>query len=211
MFRLLVAIIVCSAALSRTMVAQGNQSSPLPSASIPMPPAPPNLPPGIGPQSPPNAGAPNPAAAGPPMSLMPNDPSRAGARPMPPTPPPINSAVDQNAAAPVRQQPASSASASTALISFLDSTAPFVQAFDLVLMLIAGVFCLRARKAPGLTILAIACFVSVVILLGFFLFGIFHGRGVFPQAAYIVARVLAPFELLLFVIGIIIVARRSRG
>jgi uncharacterized membrane-anchored protein len=76
-------------------------------------------------------------------------------------------------------------------------------------MIIAGTFCLRARKAPGLTILAISCFVSAIILLGFFLFGISHGPGAFPQAAYIVARLLAPFELLLFVIGIIIIARRN--
>ena len=141
---------------------------------------------------------------------MPNDPSRAGARPMPPTPPPLTGAVDQNAG-PVRREPAGSASGPTSLISFLDSTTPFVQAFDFVLMLIAGAFCLRARKAPGLTLLAISCFVSAIILLGFFLFGIFHGRGAFPQTAYIVARLLAPFELLLFVIAIIIVARQNRA
>jgi len=78
-------------------------------------------------------------------------------------------------------------------------------------MIIAGIFCLRARKAPGLTILAICCFVSAIILLGFFLFGIFEGRGAFSQTAYVVARLLAPFELLLFSIGLIIVARRSRS
>jgi hypothetical protein len=95
------------------------------------------------------------------------------------------------------------------LISLLDSSAPFVQAFDFLLMIIAGFFCLRARKAPGLTILTVSCFLSAIILLGFFLFGIFHGRGALPQTAYIIARLLAPFELLLFVIGIVIVARRS--
>ena len=96
------------------------------------------------------------------------------------------------------------------LITFLDSSTPFVQAFDFVLMVIAGIFCLRARKAPGLTILAISCFVSAIILLGFFLFGIFQGRGGLAQTAYIIARLLAPFELLLFFAGIIIVARRSK-
>jgi hypothetical protein len=96
------------------------------------------------------------------------------------------------------------------LISFLDSTAPYVQAFDFVLMIVAGIFCLRARKAPGLTIMAISCFVAAIILLGFFLFGIFHGRGSFPQIAYIVARLLGPFELLLFAIAIIMVARANR-
>ena len=96
------------------------------------------------------------------------------------------------------------------LISFLDSTAPFVQGFDLVIMLIAGVFCWQARKAPGLTILAVSCVVSAVILLGFFLFGVFHGQGTGPQTAYIVARILAPFELLLFAIGIVLVARANR-
>lgn len=83
-----------------------------------------------------------------------------------------------------------------------------MQAFDFLLMIVAGIFCLRARKAPGLTILAISCFVSAIILLGFFLFGIFSGA--FPQIAYIVARLLAPFELLLFVIGIILVARANK-
>ena len=33
----------------------------------------------------------------------------------------------------------------------------------------------------------------------------------FSQTAYVVARLLAPFELLLFSIGLIIVARRSRS
>lgn len=88
---------------------------------------------------------------------------------------------------------------------------PYVQAFDFVLMIIAGLFCVRARKNPGLTILAVSCFVSAVILLGFFFFGIFHGRGAFSQSAYIVARLLAPFELLLFVIGIIVVARQNKA
>jgi hypothetical protein len=101
-------------------------------------------------------------------------------------------------------------SGASQLISLLDLAAPYVQAFDLVLMVVAGIFCLRARKAPGLTILALSCFVSAVILLGFFLFGVLHGQAGFPQVAYIVARLLAPFELLLFAVGLILVARHHR-
>jgi hypothetical protein len=130
-----------------------------------------------------------------------------GTRPMPPA---LNENADQPRGRDAGAQPAAKPPTSIALISFLDSTTPFVQAFDFVLMIVAGIFCLRARRAPGLTILAISCFVSAIILLGFFLFGIFHGRGVGPQAGYIVARLLAPFELLLFVIGIVIVARQNR-
>jgi hypothetical protein len=100
------------------------------------------------------------------------------------------------------------------LISLLDSITPFVQAFDFLLMLFCGIYCLRSirrQKNNGLMILAISCFVSAIILLGYFLFGVFHGRGALPQSAYIVARVLAPFELLLFVIGIVLVARENRA
>ena len=100
------------------------------------------------------------------------------------------------------------------LISFLDSITPFVQAFDFLLMVGCGVYCLislRARRNPALTILAASCFVSAVILLGFFLFAIYHGRGSFPQSAYVLARLLAPFELLLFVLGIVIVAHLNRA
>ena len=129
----------------------------------------------------------------------------------PPMPPPMNPNVDQG---PPRIMPQESAArqvpAEVRFISFLDSTAPFVQAFDFVLMLIAGVFCWRARRAPGLTILAISCFVSAIILLGFFFFGVLHGHGTFPQAAYIIARILAPFELLLFAVGLVLVARANR-
>ena len=57
--------------------------------------------------------------------------------------------------------------------------------------------------------LAISCFVSAIILLGYFLFGILHGHGPMAQSTYIVARVLTPFELLLFFVGIVIVARRN--
>ena len=106
----------------------------------------------------------------------------------------------------------------TKLVSFLDSSAPFVQAFDFFLMLACGVYCwrsLRRRKNPGLKILAISCFVSAVILLGFFLSATIQGHELLPlnaqarQFSYLVARLLAPFELLLFVIGIVIVARQN--
>ena len=100
------------------------------------------------------------------------------------------------------------------LISFLDSATPLVQAFDFLLMLFCGVYCLRStrrQKNIGLTILAISCFVSAIILLGFFLFAVLHGRGLVAQSTYIAARLLAPFELLLFAIAIIIVAQRNRN
>jgi hypothetical protein len=76
-------------------------------------------------------------------------------------------------------------------------------------MIVGALFCWRARKAPGLTILAISCFVSAIILLGFFLYAVLHGNGAFAQTAYIIARLLAPFELLLFAIAIILVARSN--
>jgi hypothetical protein len=95
---------------------------------------------------------------------------------------------------------------------FLESLTPFVQGFDCLLMVLCGLYCLRSNrknKNIGLLIFAISCFVSAVILFGFFLFTIFHGRGLLPQFAYLIARLLAPFELLLFAIAIIIVARRN--
>jgi hypothetical protein len=106
------------------------------------------------------------------------------------------------------------------LISFLDSSAPFVQAFDFLLMLLCGIYCLRSnrrRKNLGVKILAISCFVSAIILLGFFL-SAFHGsQPLLPlpapirNFAYVTARLLAPFELLLFGIAIIVVARRNKS
>jgi hypothetical protein len=104
------------------------------------------------------------------------------------------------------------------LISFLDSSTPFVQAFDFLLMLFCGFYCLRSIrrcKNFSLTILAISCFVSAAILLGFFLSAAPNGHPLLPltaqarQVFYIIARLLAPFELLLFAIAIIIVARRN--
>jgi len=125
-------------------------------------------------------------------------------------PPALNENFDQPRSRDTGARPAVKPSTSIALISFLDSTTPFVQAFDFVLMLIAGIFCWRARKAPGLIILAISCVVSAIILLGFFLFGVLQGQGTPSQTGYIVARLLAPFELLLFAIGLIVVARHHR-
>ncbi len=104
------------------------------------------------------------------------------------------------------------------LIPFLDSSTPFVQAFDFVLMLVCGGYCLRSarrRRNLGITILAISCFVSAVILLGFFLSAAPDNHPLLPLSAparsffYLIARLLAPFELLLFVVGIIIIARRN--
>ena|ERR1700682_5057640 len=104
------------------------------------------------------------------------------------------------------------------LISFLDSITPFVQALDCMLMLGCGVYCLRSTRRRwniGLAILTVSCFVSAVILLGFFLSAAPENHPLLPimaQArtfAYLIARLLAPFELLLFAIGIIIVARRN--
>jgi hypothetical protein len=106
------------------------------------------------------------------------------------------------------------------LINFLDSSAPFVQAFDFLLMLACGVYCLRstrARKNLGLTILSVSCFLSAVILLGFFLSAAPNGHALFPlkaearQVFYLIARLLAPFELLLFIIGIVMVARANKA
>lgn len=207
MLRLIVTLIVSIAFPSAEMLGQGNAGSPAPPRAPPVmspptlpaiPPIP-NLPPGIGPQS----GMPNnmPGAGAPAIPAMPGAPAGVGVRPIPPM-------AQPDIPIPARSIPEQTASSK--LISFLDSTAVYVQAFDFVLMIVAGIFCLRARTAPGLTILAISCFVSAVILLGFFLFGIFHGQGVFPQAAYIVARVLAPFELLLFAIAILVVAQNNR-
>jgi len=203
MFRLLLAIVIGAAALAANAQAQGDKPTPAPAPVTTAP----TLPPGIGPRTGSPFGAAG-APAMPAMPPMPNGPGPVGARQMPPAPPSMND-VDQTARTNGGQLHATPTSGSTNLITFLDATTPFVQAFDFVLMLIAGVFCLRARKAPGLTILAISCFVSAIILLGFFLFGIFHGHGAFPEAAYIVARMLAPFELLLFVVGIVIIARRN--
>lgn len=106
------------------------------------------------------------------------------------------------------------------LISFLDSSTPFVQAVDFLLMLACGVYCIRSnrrRKNPGLTILALSCFISAVILLGFFLSAAPNNHPLLPLSVqarsffYLVARMLAPFELLLFGVAIILVARRNRA
>jgi uncharacterized membrane protein len=106
------------------------------------------------------------------------------------------------------------------LTSSLESWTPIVQAIDGVLMLFCGVYCLRSsrqRKNIGLTILAIACFMSAVILLGFFLSAapnnkpLFASSAQFRSFAYVAARVLALFELPLFIIGIVLVARQSKA
>ncbi len=104
------------------------------------------------------------------------------------------------------------------LISSLDSITPYVQAIDCLLMLLAGIFCwrsARARRNPGLSVLAVACFLSAVVLLGFFLAAAPNDNPLFPFSAsfrsfaYATARVLALIELPLFVGAIISVARRN--
>jgi hypothetical protein len=106
----------------------------------------------------------------------------------------------------------------TNLISFLDAITPFVQAFDALLMFGCGFYCLRAsrrRRNGGITLLAIACFFSAVILVCFFLSASYHNHpllglsAVARQWAYLIARALAPLELLLFAAAIILVVRRS--
>ena len=105
------------------------------------------------------------------------------------------------------------------LISFLESSTPFVQAIDCLLMLLCGVYCLRStrrQKNIGLTILAIACLMSAVILLGFFLSAVPNNKPLFPlsvqvrSTAYLIARVFALVELPLFITGIVLVARENR-
>ena len=104
------------------------------------------------------------------------------------------------------------------LISILDAGTPFIQLFDCALMLFCALFCLRSAKRSrnkAITLLAISCFVSTVILLGFFLSAEQGTEPLFPLAAparhvaYLVARLLSPFELLLFAIAIILVARQN--
>jgi hypothetical protein len=104
------------------------------------------------------------------------------------------------------------------LISLLDSLTPYVQAIDCLLMVLAGVFCLRSarqRKNSGLTILGLACFLSALILLGFFLSAAPNDKPLFPLSvafrsfAYLTARLLALIELPLFVGAIIILARHG--
>ena len=105
------------------------------------------------------------------------------------------------------------------MFSFLDSAAPFIQAFDFLLMLGCGVYCLRSTRRQGnkiVTLLAICCFISAVILLGYFLSASQGNQSLLPltaqtrSIAYLVARLLSPFELLLFAIAIILVARPDR-
>ena len=106
------------------------------------------------------------------------------------------------------------------LIPSLESWTPIVQAIDCLLMFLCGVYCLRStrqRKNTGLTILAIACFMSAVILLGFFLSAAPNNKPLFPLTAqfrsfaYLSARLLALFELPLFIVGIIIVAHDNKA
>lgn len=226
---------VCvGAILAATALAQNNQISPSTPPTAPTLRPMPNLPAGAGPQpgapfdaigagAPPMPGMPAmpgaPAGVGPRgpgafdatgagAPTMPGAPAGIGARPMPPVPQ-MNQPSAQSTGGPPN-------STATSLIASLDATAPFVQAFDFLLMLFCGIYCLRLSKSSGaLKLMAVACFVSAMILLGFFLSASYHNHFLFPWAgvrltAYAIARLLAPFELLLFAIAIVLVARRVR-
>jgi hypothetical protein len=104
------------------------------------------------------------------------------------------------------------------LSSILDSATPFIQGFDCALMLFCGFLCLRSAKRSrnkAITLLAISCFVSTLILLGFFLSAVQGTQPLFPlgpevrHVAYLMARLLSPFELLLFALAIILVSRQN--
>jgi len=104
------------------------------------------------------------------------------------------------------------------LISIFEAWTPFVQAIDCLLMLFCGVYCWRStrrRKSVGLTILAAACLISAVILLGFCLSAEANGKPLFAivapvrSFAYLAARILALIELPLFIIGIVLIARHN--
>ena len=135
--------------------------------------------------------------------------------PVPPGAPSFDESVSRASNGPASQ---ARAPAPATLTSLLDAMTPFVQAFDCVLMLFCGFYCLRSSSRvtnSALKLMAMACFVSALILLGFFVSSTVHGRPVLPlpaqaeHAAYIAARVLAPFELLLFALAIILVARQN--
>ncbi len=104
------------------------------------------------------------------------------------------------------------------VISSIESITPFVQAIDCLLMLVCAFLCLRStrrRKNAGLSLLAVACFLSALILLGFFLASTTDGKPLLPLIApvrtfaYVTARLLALIELPLFIIAIILVAREN--
>jgi hypothetical protein len=104
------------------------------------------------------------------------------------------------------------------LIVFLDSLTPWVQAIDCLIMLGCGAYCVRSalrRRSMIVILLAISCFISFVILLGYFLSSIQAARPTIPlsiqtrQTAYLIARLLAPFETLFFGIVIFLIARQN--
>lgn len=213
---------ICAAAdAAASPVAQVNQSPPPPLASPAFTP-PISFPRGGGPRGAPSFSEPGAPA----MPLMsgagipdPNIPSMPGApgaqlRAMPPS-------FDENlnaGARPPPSPPPRRADPPATSTSFWESVTPFVQAFDCLLMLFCGVYCLRSssrRNNGPLKLMALACFISAVILLGFFLSSTVHGHSVLSlpaqlqQGAYLLARILSPFELLLFASAIILIARRN--
>ena len=130
--------------------------------------------------------------------------------------PRTNDLLDRNNPVGARTQPSVSTTPPASLTSFLDSTTPFVQAFDFLLMLFCGFYCLRSRRwtpNTALTVMATACFVSSVILLAFFLSAAPNNHPLLPLPPntrnffYLLGRLLSPFELLLFATAIVLLAR----
>src|SRR3954452_10148755 len=190
MLRAIVAVFLCSTAISGGALAQPSQTPPLSAqpAGEPGRPPMPNFPPNgeaqsgrpldptsargpalprmpVTPGAPIMPGAPGVAGAEelPGMRTPPGAPPGVGARPIPP---PVSQPSEQTLS-----QNASADTTSGSLISSLDSTAPFVQAIDCLLMLFCGFYCLRKNKTArsvALRVMAFACFVSAIILLGFF-------------------------------------------
>lgn len=157
---------------------------------------------------------------GAPMPAPPGFPGIPGALVAPPSSPSLNPHPGHlSAQGPLPENAPGPGPERGGLITFLESSTPYVQAFDVLLMLFCGAYCVRStrrRPNPGIVILAISCFFAALILLGFFLSAAPNGVPIFPFSAetraafYISARIFAPFELLLFALGIIFAARANR-
>ena len=101
---------------------------------------------------------------------------------------------------------------------FLDSLTPWLQALHCLIMFVCGVYCVRSasrRRNTLVKLLGLSCFVASIILLGFFLSAYQGNQPLFPlspgarQTAYLVARVLAPFETIFFGVLIFLIARKN--
>jgi len=104
------------------------------------------------------------------------------------------------------------------VIAFLDSLVPWIQGLDCLIMLGCGAYCVRSticRRNGIIILLAISCFISFVILLGFLLSSVQAARPLIPLSiqtrhlAYLIARLLAPFETLFFGVVIFLIARQN--